>query len=131
MNFLLDTHIWIWSLLEPDRLKPKVAQTLKHSSNHLWLSPMSTWEFLILVKKKRILLDIDPIHWIDQVFKKIPFREAPVNQRIALESRLIDLPHQDPVDRFLAATALVYNLTLITADDRLSHCKRISILKNK
>jgi hypothetical protein len=35
------------------------------------------------------------------------------------------------IHQFLAATALVYNLTLITADDRLSRCKKISILKNK
>ncbi len=131
MNLLLDTHIWIWSLLEPEHLKPKVAQALKDPSNHLWLSPISTWELLILVEKGRVLLEDEPIRWIEQVFKKVPFREAQVNHRVAMESRLIDLPHQDPADRFLAATALVYNLVLVTADDRLIHCKNISILKNK
>jgi PIN domain nuclease of toxin-antitoxin system len=48
-----------------------------------------------------------------------------------MESRLIDLPQQDPVDRFLAATALVYNMTLIMADESLSRCKKIVVLKNK
>jgi PIN domain nuclease of toxin-antitoxin system len=131
MNFLLDTHIWIWSLLEPSHLKPKVAQILKDPTNHLWLSPVSTWEFLILVEKGRILMEEDPVGWVDRVFKRIPFQEAPINHRIAVESRLVDLPHQDPVDRFLAATALVYDMTLITADERLSRCKKISVLKNK
>jgi PIN domain nuclease of toxin-antitoxin system len=131
MNLLLDTHIWIWSLLDPERLKPNVAKALSDSTNHLWLSPLSIWELLILVKKGRVFLEDDPIRWIKKVFKKIPFREAPVNHQVAMESHLIDLPQQDPVDRFLAATALVYNLTLVTADERLLRCKKISILKNK
>ncbi len=131
MNLLLDTHIWIWSLLDPGHLKPKMAQALQDSSNQLWLSPMSTWELLILVEKGRVRLEDEPIRWVEKVFNKIPFKEAPINHRVAIESRLIDLPHHDPVDRFLAATAIVYNLTLVTADERLIHCRKISVLKNK
>jgi hypothetical protein len=41
---------------------------------------------------------------------------------------LMDLSHQDPVDRFLGATALVYHLTLVTADEGLIRSKKISIL---
>lgn len=131
MNFLLDTHIWIWSLLEPGHLKPKVTRALRDASNHLWLSPLSTWELLILVEKRRVHLEEDPIRWMEKVFQKVPFKEAPLNHRVVMESRLIDLPQRDPVDRFLAATAMVYNLTLITADERLMQCNKVSILKNK
>jgi PIN domain nuclease of toxin-antitoxin system len=44
---------------------------------------------------------------------------------------LIDLPHQDPADRFLAATARVYDLTLVTADERLLGARRVSTLANR
>ncbi len=41
MRLLLDTHIWIWALLEPERLAPAVAEALEHEDNELWLSPIS------------------------------------------------------------------------------------------
>ncbi len=131
MKLLLDTHIWLWSLLEPNRLSKKVAQALEDQTNELWLSPFSTWEALILNEKGRIQLRPDPGEWLDQVFKKLPFLEAPFNYQVAIQSRQLDLPHQDPVDRFLGATAVVYHLTLVTADEALSQSKRIPVLLNK
>ena len=77
------------------------------------------WEVLILAQKGRVQLQPDPVRWLRDVFNTLPFREAPFNHQVAIQSRLVDLSHQDPVDRFLAATALVFNLILVTADDRL------------
>jgi len=62
------------------------------------------------------------------MFKKLPFREAVINQEVAIQSRKINLPHQDPADRFLAATAIVYDLTLVTADRRLIDAKGFPVL---
>lgn len=131
MNLLLDTHIWIWSLLEPELLRPKVARALQNPANSLWLSPISIWEFMVLVEKGRIILESDPLMWLDQVFKEIPFKEAPINFQVARESRLLDLHHNDPADCFLAATALTYNLTLVTADVYLLKSHKISLLPNR
>lgn len=44
MKLLLNTHIWIWSILEPERLASNVAEALEASENELWLSPISVWE---------------------------------------------------------------------------------------
>ena len=49
---------------------------------------------------------------------------------IALCSRSLKLKHQDPADRFIAAMAMVYDLTLVTADKRLAACKDISLIRN-
>jgi PIN domain nuclease of toxin-antitoxin system len=43
----------------------------------------------------------------------------------------VRLPHQDPVDRFLAATAIVYELTLVTADERLLRARGVPLLANR
>src|SRR5436309_3246465 len=51
VRLLLDTHIWLWSLLDPKKLTPRVVKALEKVENELWLSPMSTWELLILVGK--------------------------------------------------------------------------------
>ena len=60
-----------------------------------------------------------------------PFREAALTHAVALESRRLVLPHHDPVDRFLAASAKVYGLTLVTADERLLGSDEFSVLANR
>jgi len=131
MKLLLDTHILLWSLLEPALLSKRVASELEDPSNEIWLSPVTIWEVLILAEKRRIILTPDPFAWIRNVLKTTPLREAPLNYEVAIQSRALDLRHQDPVDRFLAATALVYELTLVTADERLLGSRKFSTLANK
>jgi len=60
--------------------------------------------------------------------KRSPVQEASLSHAIALKSRLMELPHQDPADRFIAATAWEYEMTLITVDEHLRNCSQIRIL---
>ena len=131
MRLLLDTHIWIWSLLEPAKLSRRVRAELETPDNELWLSPISVWELLILIEKERVEVDKDPIPWVAEVSRSVALREAAVTHEVAVQSRVIDLPHHDPADRFLAATARVYDLTLVTADDRLLRSRTIATLANR
>lgn len=131
MKLLLDTHILLWGLLEPERLNRRVAAELQNPKNEIWLSPISVWETMILAEKGRILLQPDPASWVRIVLNRLPFHEARINHEIALQSRAMKLRHQDPADRFLAATAMVYQLTLVTADKTLFACRGISVLRNK
>lgn len=130
MKLLLDTHIFLWGLLEPELLSKQVIRELQSLENEIWLSPITTWEILVLAEKGRIILDADPMSWLRKVFRKLPYHEARINHEIALCSRSLDLKHEDSADRFLAATALIYDLTLVTADKRLFACRDISILRN-
>jgi len=130
VRLLLDTHIWLWSLLEPSRLSKRVAAALEDLQTELWLSPISVWEVLMLAQRKRVILTPDAEAWVRESLEQVPVHEAPINHEIAIESRLIDLEHDDPADRFLAATARVYDLTLVTADRRLFRSKRFSVLRN-
>jgi PIN domain nuclease of toxin-antitoxin system len=128
MNLLLDTHILLWSLLDPGRLTPDIAAALTHPDNTLWISPITTWEILVLSDKQRLQLDRDPAAWMREILQTIPLNEAPLNHEVALRSRAVRLQHQDPADRFLAATAGVYDLTLVTMDRRLMDCPDIDTL---
>lgn len=130
MRLLVDTHILLWSLLDPDLLSLRVASELKNPSNEIWVSPMSLWEILVLAERGRVILQPDAPSWIRHMLRGIPLSEAPVNHEVAIQSRTIDLPHQDPVDRFLAATAIIYDLTLVTADEQLLASKKITTLAN-
>lgn len=122
VNLLLDTHVWLWSLLEPERLRPETIATLENPGNRLYLSPVSVWETLLLAERHKIELAEDPRAWVARVLDEVPIFEAPLDFEIAIDSRSVGLPHKDPADRFLAATARVKNLILLTVDRRLLDC---------
>ena len=73
----------------------------------------------------------DALTWVRSMLRSTPLRAAPLNHEVAIQSRSLNLPHQDPADRFLAATAIVYDLTLVTADERLLGSEQFSVLANK
>jgi len=72
-----------------------------------------------LAKKGRISLQPDAVTWVNLALKTLKTREAQINHAIAILSRQIPLPHQDPADRFIIATAIYYELTLATVDANL------------
>jgi PIN domain nuclease of toxin-antitoxin system len=117
--FLLDTHIWFWYLIGSERLPAGLRHALDHAWGACWLSPISVWELGMLAARGRIRLHTSLRQWLAQAHTQFPLKEAPPNQEVALSSHEITLPHRDPADYFLAATTLVYGLTLMTVDDRL------------
>jgi len=131
MRFLLDTHIWLWSALEPARLSKRVKAALENRDNELWLSPISVWETLVLARKKRLVLESTPEQWVRRALSELPIREAPTTHEVAIRGEALRLDHKDPADRFIIATALVYELTLVTADKRLVKNRQVRILANR
>jgi PIN domain nuclease of toxin-antitoxin system len=129
LRLLLDTHIWLWSLIEPARIGRRTGAELRDPENELWLSPVSTWEVLLLHDKKRLFLADDVEEWIAR--NTAPFREAHLTHNIAAVARSLGLPQKDPADRFLAATAKVLGLTLVTADVNLLGLGDIATLANR
>ena len=131
MALLLDTHIWLWALLEPERLSSEVHQALASEGVDLRLSAVSIWEALLLAERGRVTLDPDPPTWLQEATSLMPVRETPVTFEVALASRAVDLAHQDPADRFIVASAKVFGLTLVTADSRLLQCPDVEVLPNR
>ena len=129
MNLLLDTHIWLWSLDDHKRLGKRVQEELRNPGNQLWLSPISTWEALTLNARGRIRLPADFGAWVAQATARL--MEAPLTHEIAVAARRLPWNHKDPADRFLAATAQLLRLTLVTADTALLGLGDISTLGNR
>ena len=129
MKLLLDTHIWLWSLGEPSRLGDQLRRELTSGNHELWLSPVSTWEALLLIAKGRIQLPGKIGEWLARATAR--FQEAPLTHEILLAAHQLPLPHGDPADRILAATAQILDLTLVTADERLMGLGEIRTLANR
>ncbi len=131
MKLLLDTHIWVWSVLDRTRLSDRVINALQDPGNELWLSPISLWEVLTFCQKGRLLLFPTPPEWIANALATVPMREAQVTYQVANETGSVQLPHRDPADRFLIATARVFDLTLVTADERVIEARSVAVLENR
>jgi PIN domain nuclease of toxin-antitoxin system len=131
LKLLLDTHIWVWSVLEPERLSARVARQLTNPQNEIWLSAVSVWELRLLHDKGRMRLMPDAVTWINDNLTRLKIREAPLTFEVALAISSLNLPHNDPADGFIAATAKVFGLTLVTADEQLARLKDITVLSNR
>jgi PIN domain nuclease of toxin-antitoxin system len=128
LKLLLDTHVLIWFLQSPDRLASRVRDTLVDATNERWLSPVSVWEALLLHRKGRLRLRSDFVDWVKQSTPAV--QQAPLTYEIVLAAEELDL-HGDPADRFIAATAQVHDLTLVTADQRLLGLGSIRTMANR
>ena len=108
-----------------------MAKLLINPRHELWVSPVSSWEVLTLARKGRLKFDSSPQTWISTTLKGGPFREASFTHQVALAIAEVSIPHPDPIDAILAATARVYGLTLITSDHDLSRGTGFHVLKNE
>ena len=131
MKLLLDTHIWLWSALEPQRLTRRVGKALADPANELWLSPVSVGELIVLLRKGRLTLPDDLAAWVAKTMQDLEITEAPLTVEVALAISSINFPHGDPADHFLVASAKVFDLTLVTADERLVNLPGIHVLANR
>ena len=130
MKLLLDTHIWVWSMADESRLTDPVRRALEDPAHERWISAISIWEILILAERGRLVLEPDARSWVRRAMAESPMREAPVTIDVAMASRAVRLQTQDPADRFIAASAMVLGMTLVTADRDLCDCPDIDVLPN-
>lgn len=118
-GYLLDTHIWFWYLTGADPLPNSIRELIDNSSDKCRFSPISVWELSMLAEKGRIDIVGEFRNWITKALRVFPIKEAPLNLEVSLVSGEIELPHRDPADHFISATTLVYDLTLLTLDEKL------------
>jgi PIN domain nuclease of toxin-antitoxin system len=131
VKLLLDTHIWIWNYTAPEKLTSEVAREIANPEHDRFLSPVSIWEMVTLLEKKRIELNQDFGEWFSQSRRDLNLLEAPLTWEVAHELRFTMLDYRDPGDRFLVATAKVFDLTLVTSDERLMKVPGLSVLPNR
>jgi PIN domain nuclease of toxin-antitoxin system len=120
MRLLLDTHAWLWRLLDPARLSAAAEGAIADRESELFLSPISIWEALVLARKGRLSLRPSPNEWILDALRRSGPSAVPLDHGIAMRSEALDgFASTDPADRFLVATALERDLTLVTADSTM------------
>ena len=110
---LLDTHAWIWSLMDSARL-PESAKAAIVRSDSVRVSPVSLFE---VTRKARLgkWPEIEP--HLDALVTDEQTLSAPFTRTIAARAGMLDWSHRDPFDRLIAATAIELKCPLISRDD--------------
>jgi len=120
VRLLLDTHVWIWSQENVDRLGPQTKRLLLGQDHENHVCTISTLELARLVDAGDIKMSIALREWIERAVSAIQARTVQVSHQIAMEA--YGLPgsfHKDPADRVLVAAARCHELTVLTADERI------------
>jgi PIN domain nuclease of toxin-antitoxin system len=107
-----------------------VHRTITDPANVCYLSPISIWELIVLLEKRRVEINQDFGRWFEQSRVYFDLKEAPLDWKVVHEVRFVMLRYKDPADRFLAATARAYDFTLVTADERLLRVPDLKTLAN-
>jgi PIN domain nuclease of toxin-antitoxin system len=116
MRVLLDTHVYLWSVMD-DRKLTKAARKLILEADEVYVSSASIWEASIKVGLGKLEADVDML--VSEI-EASGFMELPVRAvHAALVRNLPDI-HRDPFDRLLVAQALSEPLRLLTSDGHLS-----------
>lgn len=119
MKLLLDTHAFLWAVMQPDNLSKKVRRLLESADTELIVSAASAWEIATKYRLGR-LPDAKPILAdFNDVIRRLDARMLAINHSHALRSGSYPQDHADPFDRLLAAQSELENIALVTRDSAL------------
>jgi len=116
LRYLVDTHIWLWMLTEPDRLNPGAREVIDDSDAELLLSAASSWEIAIKYAIGRLPLPEPPETYVPARLRSSGVEGLAVTHSHALRVAALEPHHRDPFDRLLVAQAQLERLTILTGD---------------
>lgn len=120
---VLDTHVLIWWINQPEKLSVKSQKTITNAvkdGGKLLVSSISIWEIYLLFKKDRLEINMDIDAWVSKI-ERIKYLEfVPVNNAIGAKSVMLpNFSNRDPADRIIVATAREYGAMLVTSDQKI------------
>lgn len=118
MSLLLDTHVFLWALLDSSRLGTAVATRLADPDVPVVLSTVSAWEIAIKESLGKLVLPAPSARWVPEAARRLGVSVLPLEIEAALAVSSLPWHHRDPFDRLLVAQA-ARGHTLVTHDRAL------------
>ena len=119
MNFLLDTHIFLWFINNEPRLPYQWRTFIEDSSNEVYLSVVSLWEGILKYQLGKLILPESPEIYLPKQRKRHFIENLDLNEKSVTQLIKLPLLHRDPFDRMLMAQAMAHRLTLMTVDSAI------------
>jgi PIN domain nuclease of toxin-antitoxin system len=120
LRILLDTHVWLWLQVTPERLSDESLALLADPANELFLSAASAWEIAVKVGVGKLTLPAPPDEYVPSRLTSSGTSPLPVELRHALHVANLPAHHRDPFDRLLVAQAQLERMPLLSADRQLA-----------
>jgi len=120
MKVLLDTHTFLWWIIDSPRLSARAREVIRDSENELFFSAASGWEIAIKAQLGRLQLPDNLEQFIAEQLALNAVLVLPIQLRHALHVYTLPQHHRDPFDRMLIAQSQVENLSLLTADPQIT-----------
>jgi PIN domain nuclease of toxin-antitoxin system len=118
---LLDTHVVIWLALTPESISPAATAAIEKTESAgaiPGISVITLYEIANTIRRGRIQPTVPHHVFLNRIMSR--FSVFPVSEAIALRAAALAAPfHGDPMDRLIAATAIVVKGTLVTADRKI------------
>ena len=128
---VVDTHIIIWNALKPEMLSQKAEEAISAANNSdgIIFCEISLWEIAMLMHKGRLNIDVEYLEFIKLILESNEYVFLGITPEIAkLSTDLFSENNKDPADRIIAATSIIENAKLITADKKLRQSKKVATI---
>ena len=128
---VVDTHVIIWDALKPERLSENSKNAINEANENdgIVFCEISLWEIAMLISKERIYVESSYQNFIKIVFSSNKYQFRGITPKIAeLSTSLPEEVNNDPADRIIAATSIIYNIPLVTTDKNLLNAESIKTI---
>jgi PIN domain nuclease of toxin-antitoxin system len=126
VDYLLDTHSFLWFLDGNSNLSSKAKKVIANPKNVIYISIASLWEIGIKLSLGKLNLDFELGDLKNEIIKN-NFEILPLDFEHIIELTKLENQHKDPFDRILICQSLTENLTIITKDEHFRSYKKVKI----
>jgi len=123
MRLILDTHVFLWWIVDSPQLSSRVRDVMRNPANELFLSVASAWEIAIKVNLGRLRPPDRPDRFIPGQLMKNAIEPLPVEMSHALYVSRLPAIHRDPFDRTIIAQSILEKMPVVTRDADIAKYK--------
>ena len=127
---ICDTHVLVYDAISPEQLSSEAQEAITRASENgeLACADISLWEIAMLIEKGRLKVSVTITDFLSTLSTARRLNVLPITPSIADISVSTAVPSGDPADRLIAATAIHYNVPLVTKDKRLLGLKGLNTI---
>jgi len=120
MSYVIDTHIFLWLLFEPQRVPKNLLETLKNASNRVSITSISFWEISLKYNLGKLELNGVTPDELPNLAEKmgIEIQEITAEEMASFYKLEKGDRHKDPFDRIIIWHCIKQNKTLISLDGK-------------
>ena len=120
MRALLDTHTFLWWVMDDRRLSMLARELLEDGTNEIVVSAVIGWEIGIKARLGKLVLPDDPPRYVPELIARNRFEQLPITLMHALHVWTLPNHHRDPFDRMLVAQSQLDDLPIVTDDPQIA-----------